>query len=88
MTVAGTANMKLDYNAVGKGDGNMCTLFNKIQAEGRAEGREEGRAVEIVEMGREFGLSDADILNRLQEKLNLSLQKAQEYFEIYEKNFA
>ena len=85
MTVAGTANVKLDYNAVEKGDGKMCTLFNEIAAEGRAEGRKEGSAEQIIQMGQEFGLSDIDILNRLQDKLSLSVEKAQEYFEMYGK---
>ncbi|MBO5278724.1 MAG: Rpn family recombination-promoting nuclease/putative transposase [Lachnospiraceae bacterium] len=65
--------------------------------EGRREGREEGRkegesigevrgrAGQIVEMGIEFGLSVSDILARLQEKLNISLSEAEEYFGIYSK---
>ena len=55
------------------------------RAEGRAEGRTEGRAGQIVEMGLEFGLSVTDILARLQEKLNISLDKAEEYFGMYSK---
>ena len=47
---------------------------------GRAEGREAGRAEEIIEMGREFGLDDAAILKRLQEKIGLPLETAAAYF--------
>ena len=57
----------------------------KGRAEGKAEGKAEGRAEEIVETGYEFGLSERDILERLQKKLNISLQKAQEYLQIYGK---
>lgn len=87
MAVAGAANAKIDYNAFEKGEWNMCTLFEEIAEEGRIEGmkkgREEGRAVEIIEMGIEFQLKDADILERLQKKLNISLQKAREYFGMF-----
>ncbi len=48
--------------------------------EGRMEGRKEGRAVEIIETGIEFELQDSDIIERLQRKLEISLQKAEEYF--------
>lgn len=81
MTVAGAANMKLNYSALGKEDGNMCTLFEEIAAEGRAE----GKAEEIIETGFEFGLSESDILSRLQNKLNVSLQMAQEYLKRFGK---
>ena len=59
------------------------------KAEGKAEGIEagkaEGKAEEIVEMGQEFGLDDAAILKRLQEKIGLSLEKAAAYLEQYGK---
>ena len=71
MTVAGAANCKLDYNAFEKGDGGMCTLFEKIAKENEAKG--------IVETGYEFGASEADILKCLQQKLEISLQMAQEF---------
>ena len=55
----------------------MCTLFDEITKEGKAEG--------IIETGLDFGLSEYDILERLQKKLDISLQKAQEYFEMFGK---
>ena len=59
------------------------------KAEGKAEGIEagkaEGKAEELVEMGQEFGLDDAAILKRLQEKIGLSLEKAAAYLEQYGK---
>ena len=52
-------------------------------AQGLAEGKSEGQAEAIVEMGHEFGLSETDILERLQKKLDISLQKAKEYFQMF-----
>ena len=63
----------------------MCTVFEETRAGGIAEGRAEGRAEEIIETGYEFGLSEEDILTRLQKKLNISLQKAQEYLSMFGK---
>lgn len=59
----------------------MCTLLEKIARESEAK----GRAIEIVETGFEFGLSENDILERLQRKLNVSLQTAQEYIRMFGK---
>ena len=39
----------------------------------------------IIEIGLEFGLSEKDILERLQNKLNISLQAAQDYMERFGK---
>ena len=47
--------------------------------------RKEGRAEEIIEMGQEFGLDDADILKRLQEKIGLTIEAAVAYLEQYGK---
>lgn len=78
MTVAGATNRKIDYNALSKkGDVTMCTLFDEIEKEGKAEG--------IIETAIDLGLAKDDILQRLQNKLNVSLQKAQEYFEMFGK---
>lgn len=89
MTVAGATNSKIDYDAYTKGGGRMCTLFEGIAREneiigiekGKAEGKVEGKAEGIIETGLEFGLSEEDILMRLQKKLNISLQKAQDYMD-------
>ena len=82
MTVAGAANCKMDYNMMEKkGDADMCTVFEEARKEGVAEGEAKG----IIETGYEFGLSEDDILTRLQKKLNISLQKAQEYLSMFGK---
>lgn len=52
---------------------------------GKSEGRAEGRAREIVEMGYEFGLTKDAVLSKLQKKLEITSQKAQEYFDQYSK---
>ena len=78
-------------------DADMCEALRQLMKEeleqsitqgieeGKAKGRAEGRAEEIVEAGYEFGLSERDILERLQKKLNISLQKAREYLQLYGK---
>lgn len=53
------------------------TESEKLIRKGKAEGKAEG----IIETGLEFGLSEEDILMRLQKKLNISLQKAQDYMD-------
>ena len=52
-------------------------------AQGLAEGKSEGQAEAIIEMGHEFGLTETDILERLQRKLGISMQKAEEYFHMF-----
>ena len=82
MTITGAANCKIGYNLNSKkGETNMWTVFEETWKEGKME----GKAEEIVEIGYEFGLSENDILERLQTKLNISLQKAQEYLAMFGK---
>ena len=97
MAIAGATNTKINYNSFKKGDSAMCTLFDEIKTEGRIEGKIEGRtegriegkiegrAQEIIDTGFEFSMSKKDILLRLQTKLDITLQKALEYFSLYEK---
>ena len=53
----------------------MWTVFEEDKNEGRIKG--------IIEMGLECGLSEENILEKLQHKLNGSRQKAQELFQKY-----
>ena len=85
MTVAGATNSTINYDAYAKGDGKMCTLFEEIARENEIKGIEKGKAEGIIEIGLEFGLSEKDILERLQNKLNISLQAAQNYMERFGK---
>lgn len=90
LTVTSVMNSKLDYTALEqKGANEMFTVFEETWKEGeqagRTEGRTEGRAEEIIETGYEFGLSEKNILERLQTKLKITPQKAQEYLSAYAK---
>lgn len=86
MTVAGAANCKIDYNSLtAKGEAGMSTLFKEIAEEGKVEGKVEGKAEGIIETGYDFGLSENDILQRLQDKMKISFQQAREYLEMFGK---
>ena len=61
------------------------TESEKLIRKGREAGRSEGRTEEIIEMGREFGLDDAAIMKRLQERTGLSIERASAYLEQYGK---
>ena len=50
--------------------------------------RKEGEAKMLIEMGREYGLDDATILKKLQDKIGLSLEQATAYLEQYGKQLA
>ena len=50
--------------------------------------RKEGEAKMLIEMGREYGLVDATILKKLQDKIGLSLEQATAYLEQYGKQLA
>ena len=68
----------------GRAEGRMEGI-EAGRAEGREAGRAEGKAEEIIEMGQEFGLDDAAILKRLQERIGMSLETAAAYLEQYGK---
>lgn len=59
----------------------MCTVFEET----RREGEIIGEAKDTIETEYEFGLSKDDILERLQNKLDISVQKAQEYISMFGK---
>lgn len=83
MAAAVTAKIPgLNYNELSrkKGAEIMYSVFEETKEEGRIEGRVEG----IVKMGVKFNLAKKQILEELQEELNVSLQKAEEYFEMYQ----
>ncbi len=60
------------------------TLLMRDQ-ENIEKGKLEGRALEIIETGYEFQIPEKDILERLQKKLNLPLQAAEEYLQEFGK---
>ena len=51
--------------------------------EGRSAGLTEGRMEEIVELGRQFGRPEEEILRLLQEKLKLSREQAENAMQRY-----
>ena len=70
----------MDYHMLEeKGETSMISVFQETWDEGEAQ----GKAETIVEMGYEFGLSEEDILTRLQKKLNIPLQEAEEYLKMF-----
>lgn len=91
MTFTGAVNCNIDYNAIKKeGDAGMCTVFEETRKEGLEQGLKTGRIEgQARGIGRtwtfEFGLSKEDILKKLEDKLNISLQKAQEYLVMFGK---
>ena len=66
-----------------KGEFVMCKAFEDMKEEGRLEGLIEGGAREIVEMGQEFGLTDENILRRLQNRLNITIEEAERFFGMF-----
>ena len=52
---------------------------------GTARGMEIGKAEGIIETGIDFGLSEGELLKRLQDKLNITFESAQEYLEKFGK---
>lgn len=83
-----------------KGAEIMYSVFEETKEEGRLEGRQEGRlegrlegklegklegrAEGIIEVGMECSLSKKQILDILQKKLDVTLDKAEEYFQVYQ----
>ncbi|MCD8325344.1 MAG: transposase [Lachnospiraceae bacterium] len=87
MVVCGLSGVKMDYDKFEREGGTMRTVFDDIydegkaegKVEGKAEGKTEGRAQEIVGIYREQGYSDEGILEKLQTRLNVSLDQAKEF---------
>ena len=57
----------------------MCKAIEDLILEGEAKGEAKG----LIEICLEMNFSKEDILRKLQDKLNISMQQANEYFEIY-----
>ena len=72
-----------------EGEIEMCKaiedLIAESEARGRAEAETRGEAKGMIEICLDMSFSKEDILKKLQEKLNISLQQAGEYFEMYGK---
>ena len=84
-----------------EGRTDMWSVFEEVAKEGEARGIAmgeargmtkgekrgitKGEARGIIDTCHEFGVSDEDILSRLQSKLDISLQTAQEYLQMFGK---
>ncbi len=55
--------------------GPGMSIREECLKEVRAKGRAEGRAEEIIESGYDFGMSEQDILAKLQKKLAFSVAR-------------
>lgn len=85
LTVAGAANYNIDYNALSrKGGSVMYSVFEETKEEGRIEGIAEGMAKGMIQMGMDCNLPKNQILEKLQKNMDISLQKAEEYFQVYQ----
>ena len=51
----------------------------------REHAKAEGKAEGIIETGLDFGLSEEELLSRLQNKLNITFEAAKEYLEKFGK---
>lgn len=68
-----------DYKVPGEERYRMCTAIREIRNESREEGREQGRIIEYVNIRREDGYAEKDILSGLMERFRLTRQQAEEY---------
>ncbi len=88
MTVAGAAHCRIDQDMLKEeGRTDMWSVFEEVAKEGEAHGEvrgiAKGEARGIIDTCHELGVSDEDILSRLQLKLDISLQAAQEYLQMF-----
>ena len=84
MTVAGAAHCRIDQDMLKEeGRTDMWSVFEEVAKEGEVRGIAKGEARGIIDTCHELGVSDEDILSRLQSKLDISLQAAQEYLQMF-----
>ena len=79
--MAGAASCKIDFDALKQEGNSMWSVFEETAKEGEVRGKAEGR----IDTCSDLGLPDEDILKRLQVKMDISLQAAQEYLRIFGK---
>ena len=61
----------------------MCKAIEELIAESEARGEVRGKAEGMIEMCLEMNIPKKGIIKRLQDKLNISMQQADEYFRMY-----
>ena len=60
-----------------------CQAIEELIAESEARGEVRGKAEGMIEMCLEMNIPKKGIIKRLQDKLNISMQQADEYFRMY-----
>ena len=58
---------------------NMSEVLDRVENKGRIEGRSEGRILEHIDIRREEGYSDEEIIESLMKKFKLTDEQASEY---------
>ncbi|MFR3170457.1 MAG: transposase [Roseburia intestinalis] len=61
----------------------MCQAIEELIAESETRGEVRGKAEGMIEMCLEMNIPKKGIIKRLQDKLNISMQQADEYFRMY-----
>lgn len=61
----------------------MCQAIEELIAESEVRGEVRGKAEGMIEMCLEMNIPKKGIIKRLQDKLNISMQQADEYFRMY-----
>lgn len=89
--VTGNKDFIENYHQGGAVD--MCTLYEYCEKKGEARGEARGKLIgeangrvrEIIDTGYEFHMTDEAIIKRIQDKLNVSMEMAVEYFKAFKK---
>ena len=76
---------KCKYKRTAKGADSMCEAVENYGYRKEAEGRVEGRAYEIIALMLETGADDEAIIARLMSRLEISKERAIEYYNAYKK---
>ena len=96
-TVAGTVSSGVSMDKIRKRGMKMCTFFNELIKEGEeigearglelgiAEGENRGKIAGLIAAYEDMELPENKIIEKLQQKLDLSLSKATEYLKLYGK---
>jgi hypothetical protein len=61
----------------------MCKLWDEVREDGFIEGEARGKADGIVKMGKEFGLSKEQIIEKIAGNLNIEVAAAEKYYEMF-----
>lgn len=74
-----------NHKRTAKGADSMCEAVENYGYRKEAEGRVEGRAYEIIALMLETGADDEAIIARLMSRLEISKERAIEYYNAYKK---